>query len=269
MARPRALLLASVVLALACEERRAPPAAPAPLKPPVFTVRDLALATAVDACVARVALAAGDLEEAFVGVRSRGAAPALLGPLEVARAELAQAARAVTHPIDRPFAQDVAARADAYARELATFANGGAAASTVASARNAFGDAAAIYHHARSRWRLDPAERGGEELAFNEARQELEQAEAAFVSGTRDAAAVRLEAPEAARRARAAAERLPPGVRDAALRWAGAQEAVLGRMTALGEASPPEQSDASRAYQAAKVDALVALADYFAALAAR
>jgi hypothetical protein len=274
MLRRGALVLAYAALALgglACKEERAPAAAtPAPRRPAAFTLRDLALATAVDARAAKVALVAGDLEEVFVGAPdlARGAG-SLLGMLEIAQAELDQVARAVANPLDRTMADAVAARGAAYARELAAFARGGATPGSVAHARNAFGDAVATYHHARVGWRLEAPERGGEERAFTEARRALEVAEASIVSGAHDASALHATAPTAARRARAAAARLPPGMRDAALRWAAAQEDVLGAVVALAVAEERERPVASRAYQVAKVDALLALADYFAAVAAR
>ncbi len=70
-------------------------------------------------------------------------------------------------------------------------------------------------------------------------------------------------------RARAAAERLPPTLRDPALRWAAAQERAIEALNALAGAPASEGPALARRYHAAKADALAALADYFAALAAR
>jgi hypothetical protein len=275
MAFRRALLLALLTaLAPACRcERRATPPPPEPPRTKTFTLRDLALATAVDARAAKLALAGGDVEAALGRAGETGAARGLVGAVEVARVELEQAARAVANAADRPLADALAARGAAYARELAAAAGAGAPAAPVLAARAALGEAIGAYRQARGAWRLEAPERAGDERAFTDSRRELEMTEAAFATGRPekrpDPAVLRANVRAAAGRARTAAERLPPGLRDAALRWAAAQEDVLGAMVALGEAPERGRPAAARAYQAAKAEALLALADYFAALAAR
>ncbi len=66
-----------------------------------------------------------------------------------------------------------------------------------------------------------------------------------------------------------AAERLPEPLRAPALRWAAAEERALEAVSALVGAPEAERPAIARRYHAAKADALAALADYFAALAAR
>jgi hypothetical protein len=70
-------------------------------------------------------------------------------------------------------------------------------------------------------------------------------------------------------RAKAAAERLPPAMRDAASRYAAAQGRVLEALEVLSQAAEKDAARAARAYHGAKADALAALADYLAAVAAR
>jgi colicin import membrane protein/SWI/SNF-related matrix-associated actin-dependent regulator 1 of chromatin subfamily A len=183
--------------------------------------------------------------------------------------------------VDRPPAAGAAARADDYADRLLAAAREGSApaAAQAAAAREELGRAIAGYRQARAAWRVDaPEPRGaGRELA--EARRDMERAETAAVARTPvapradghelDPAAVRMTGRMAVERARAAAERLPPATREAATRYASAQEKVLAAVAALSAAPDPEKAAAARTYQAAKAEALAALADYFAALAAR
>jgi hypothetical protein len=282
--RHPALPLALALSVLACKEERAPsPTAPAPAAAGL-TMRDLALATALDARLARASLAAADLEAALA---SPGAAlggerlARLAAELDVARREVEQAASAVASPADRPLAERAAALAAAYADGLAAAAQAGRApdAAQTANARERLGEAIAAYRQSRSRWRIAAPEPQGAEREFAESRRDMERAESAFVARTRvapreeghelDPAAVRMTGRMAVERARAAADRLPPGMKDAAARYAAAQERVLASAAALAGAPDREKAPAARAYHAAKVDALAALADYFAALAAR
>jgi hypothetical protein len=275
------------VAALACKEKpqglapqSASPAAPVPQRPPAFTLRDLAIATAVDARAARLSFAGAEVEAALAGGGGKGAAGAkeLAARLDVPRAELAQAIRAVANPADRPLADALGARAERYAQELAGAVAAGAPSAGAAAARGALGDAVAAYRQARAAWRLDAPEPQGAEREFAEARRDMERAETAFVSRTEvapreeghlDPAALRMTGQLAVDRAKAAARQLPPAMRDAAARYAAAQEQVLAAVTALAQAAERDRAGAARAYHGAKAEALSALADYFAALAAR
>jgi hypothetical protein len=73
----------------------------------------------------------------------------------------------------------------------------------------------------------------------------------------------------AVRRGRSAAERLPHALRESGIRFVAAQEKVLDAVGAMAGATDADKARAARAYHAAKVEALSALADYFAALAVR
>jgi hypothetical protein len=70
-------------------------------------------------------------------------------------------------------------------------------------------------------------------------------------------------------RARTAAAGLSPALQPHALRYAAAQEQVLAAVNALQGAPEADMPRLARAYHAAKAEALAALADYFAAVAAR
>jgi hypothetical protein len=272
-----------VVAAASCKEkpRSAPPSASTPQRAPAFTLRDLAVATAVDARAARLSFAGAELEAALAAPGAKAErARGLVTALDVARAELDQAIRSVSNPLDRAVADEVGARAARYAQELSGAAAAGApsAAAAAAAARGALGDAIAAYRQARAGWRLDAPEPQGSEREFAEARRDMERAETAFVSRTQvapreeghlDPAALRMTGQMAVDRAKAAAGRLPPAMRDAAARYARAQEGVLAAVTALAQAPEGERAGAARAYHGAKAEALSALADYFAALAAR
>jgi hypothetical protein len=264
-------LLAAVAALAACKERTEPPpssGAPASHRLTPFTLRDLALATAVDARAARLSLAGADVEAALAatGARERGRAKELLTALGVARAELEQAIGAVANPADRTLAAALGARAAAYAQELAAAATG-APAGAAGAARILLGDAISAYRQARAAWRVDAPAPEGPERELAEARRELERAESAFAAQGRLAA--RDGATVAAERARRAAQRLPPATRDAAVRWVAAQEQVLAAAAALVGAPDRDRARAARAYHLAKAEALAALADHFAALSAR
>jgi hypothetical protein len=284
-APPRIVPALLVLAAAACkdEPRPAPPsaspAASAPQRAAAFTLRDLALATAVDAKAARLSFAGAELEAALAEAGAKGErAKGLATALDVARAELDQAIRSVSNPADRASADAVGARAARYAQELAGAAASRAPSGAAAAARGALGDAIAAYRQARAGWRLDAPAPQGPEREFAEARRDMERAETAFVSRTQvapreeghlDPAALRMTGEMAADRAKAAARQLPPAMRDAAARYAAAQEGVLAAVTALSQAPERERAGAARAYHLAKAEALAALADYFAALAAR
>jgi hypothetical protein len=287
MRHPARAAAVALAAALACTEPApsAPPQAPPPRPDAAtaFTLRDLALATALDARLARLSLAAADLEAALArgGAGARERSRTLAAELEVAKGEVGRAASAVAHPKDRPLAARAAGLAAEYADRLLAAAREGSAPASAqaAAAREQLGGAIAGYRQARSGWRVDAPAPQGAEREFAEARREMERAESASVGRTRvapreeghelDPTAVRMTGRMAAERARAAAERLPAATKDAALRYAAAQEKVLAAVAALSAAPDPEKPEAARAYQAAKADALAALADHFATLAAR
>jgi len=107
----------------------------------------------------------------------------------------------------------------------------------------------------------------------------MEKAETGFMARTRvapreeghelDANAVRMSGQMGVQRARAAASALPPSLQPHAARYVTAQEKVLDAVNAIQGASEGERPRFARGYHAAKADALAALADYFAAVAAR
>ncbi len=278
-----ACILALAAGALGCkdEPRPAPRTTPAgPQRAPAFTVRDLALATAVDARAAMLSVVGADVEAAMLAApKERARAKPLLAALEVARAELEQAVQAVANPLDRALAESVAALAKRYAQELSDAAASGAPGAGLLRARSELGDAIAAYRRSRGSWSLDAPETQGPEREFGESRRELERAETGVMSRTQvalrgdeheqDAAALRMSGHRVALRAKAAAELLPPATRDAARRYAAAQERVLDAAIALSRAGEKDAAQAARAYHAAKADALAALADYFAAVSAR
>jgi hypothetical protein len=101
----------------------------------------------------------------------------------------------------------------------------------------------------------------------------------AFMSRTRtapresghelDATSTRMAGRMGVQRARAAATQLGPALQPHAVRYVEAQEKVLEAVNALQTAPEADQARQARAYHAAKAQALAALADYFAAVAAR
>jgi len=294
MRLPPPLAAAVLVFALAACSKKPEPSQQPPPRPQarasVFTLKDLAAASAVDARLARLSLVAGDLHQALAPepgakpaavAKGRAKAKALLPALEAARAEAESALAAVAHPIDRSVAQAAVAAARAYSERL-----GAAVASTepasqadLFAARDAFGGAISGYRASRVAWRLDAPEPKGAERDFAEARREMERVESDFGARTRvapresghefDPAAARMTGQMAAGRAKAAAEQLAPPLREAAVRYAEAEAKALDAFTGLFQAPVAERPAISRAYHAAKADALAALADYFAALAAR
>jgi hypothetical protein len=290
LARLLALLLAAAACSKEGPER---PSVPAPNA--AFTLKDLAAATALDARLARLSLAAADVQAALpaeAGPRptaakvqkadaaARELAKALLPAVDAAVAEVGRAAVAIAHPLDRPQAEAAAGAARTFAGKLAA-ATGDApgAQAELFAARDAFGRAIAGYRTSRAAWRLEAPEPTGGERDFAEARRDLERVETAFGSRTRvapreeghefDAAAARMTGQMAAQRAKAAAGQLAPALRDPAARHADAQERALEAVMALRDAPEAERPAVARRHHEAKAEALAALADYFAALAAR
>jgi hypothetical protein len=282
---PTCALLATVALAaVSCREKApAPQAQPAAPKGYSFTVRDLALATAVDARCARLSLAGAEVEAALAArdPKERAAAAPLLPALDAARAEVDQAVAAVTNGLDRPLAAKVGAAAKEYADRLAAAARAPAAPLTpeLAGARASFGGAVNGYRQSRVAWRFDAPEPKGAEKEFAEARRDMERAESGFMARTQvaprdaghelDATGTRMSGQMGVQRAKAAATQLPPALAPHATRYADAQEKVLEAVFAIQGASEADRPRLARGYHAAKADALAALADYFGALAAR
>jgi hypothetical protein len=278
-------LVATAALALAaCKEKAPPaPAAQPAAKPYAFTLRDLAVATAVDAKLARLSLAGAEVEEALAArdPKERGRAKTLLPALDAARGEADLAVLAVQNPLDRPGAARIGAAAKQYADRLAAAAAAPAAPLTpeLAAARATLGESVAAYRQSRVAWRFDAPAPQGAERDFAEARRDMEKAETGFMSRTRvapreeghepDAAAVRMTGKMGVQRAKAAADQLGPALQPHAARYAAAQERVLEAVFAIEVAHDADRPKLARGYHAAKADALAALADYFAALAAR
>jgi hypothetical protein len=260
--------LAALLVALACKDEPPPRAPPPPPRAPGMTARELALATAVDAKLAAFTLAASDVEGLLRegGTQARARGRRLLSQLRVARAEVERAASAVTHPADATLAAGVSARAVRYGDALAAALGRSpplrpADRAELARAQRELAAAIEAYRRSRSGWRVELPELRGAEREFEEARRELERLEAAPPGAA---------AAGAARRAQEAAGKLPPALAGPARRYAAAQEKALAALRAGAQATDPRRAAASaRAFHAAKAEALAALADYLAALAAR
>ncbi len=281
-----AWVILPLALAAACEQKpQPPPRAPArPPPAPAFTVRDLALATALDARLVGLSLAAEDVvaieRHAKRGAARDERARRRLPALAVAKAEVQDAAAAVSNPADRAIASRVAALAGRYADGLAAaVASAVPAPVEILRLQGELGGAIELYRRSRAAWLLEEPEPAGPEREFADARRELERAEsrlpparerAARRGADEDPSAARTSGRRAAGRAKAAADALPPTLRGPAVRYAAAQERALAGVNELAAAhDDAESARAGRAYLAAKAEALGALADYFAALAAR
>lgn len=290
--------LAALLVLAACSKKpepapQPPPPSPGPPAGAPFSMRDLAAATALDARLAGLSLVAADVQAELAGQvappakgearkaeAGRERARGLLPRLEAALAEVERAGAGVVHPGDRPGATAAVEAARTFASRLVAAAGGEAgAAPELLAARDALGAAIGQYRAARARWRLDAPEPQGAERDFAEARREMERVETAFGSRTRvapreeghefDPAAERMTGLMAAERAKALAGQLPEPLRGPAARYAAAEAEALEAVTGLGQAPEAERAAVARRYHAAKAEALAALADYFAALAAR
>lgn len=291
LARTCAAVATATLAVVACKEKTqvASPSAPeAAARPAVttytFTLRDLALATAVDAKAARLSLAGSELEAVLLArdAAEKARAAALVPQVEAARAEADAAIQQVANPLDRQGAAKVQAAAREYAARLVTAAGAPAAPLTpeLAAARATFGEAVAGYRESRVAWRFEGAPPPqGPERELAEARRDMEKAETGFMARTRvapreeghefDAASVRMAGQMGVQRAKAAAARLGPALQPHAARYVEAQEKVLEAVNALQASSEADRPRLARTYHAAKAQALAALADYFAAVAAR
>jgi hypothetical protein len=143
--------------------------------------------------------------------------------------------------------------------------------STVFQSREDLGRAVNQYRQARAFWKIDQPLEVGPALDFAEAGRELERAEMQALEVSQvaprdeghklDAGSARLSAQAAAGRARDAAQRLDPDLREAATRWVDAQDRSVQALMALQAAPQAQQPGLSLDYQAARAEALAALAD--------
>lgn len=276
--RRTALLLALALLAPACKREAPPAAAPAPAGPRAFTARDLAAATSLDARLAALTLESSR----YLDKLSRegpAAARELTPAIEAAVVASAAAAEQVSHPADRPAADAAVAAARKLAQTLAAFGatlatDPKASPAALLTARDELGRAVNGYRQLRGGWRMDQPLEVGAAQDFAAAKAEMEKAEMGALQvvnvAPRDEGhkmeygSVRLTAQAAAGRARDAAAKLEPSLREPAARWVDAQERSVQALVALSSASPAEQPQASLAYQAARAEALSALAAYAA-----
>lgn len=278
MRRP-ALLLAAALLAPACK-REAPPPPPAPAAAPAgpraFTARDLAAATALDAHLAALTLASSRYLDRLTR-EGPAAARELTPAVEAALVASAAAAADVVHPADRPAAAAAVEAGSKLARTLAAFGatvatDPRASPAALLTARDELGRAVNAYRQLRSTWRMEEPLEVGAAQDFAAAKAEMEKAEMGALQvvavAPRDEGhkmeytSVRLTTQAAAGRARDAAARLDPALREAAARWVNAQERSVQALVDLSSASAAEQPRASLAYQAARAEALAALAAY-------
>jgi hypothetical protein len=270
--RSTTLVLAALLAAAGCRKQTEPAAAPP--APAPFRLADVAAAAALDARLASLTYQASrHLELVARGevARARESAPALEAAVQAAAA----AAGAVSHPLDRPGAEAALEAARKFTAALVAFGQASAAdprasPAALVQARDDLGRAVNAYRQLRSAWRVDQSLEVGAAQDFAEAKRDLERAEmqalevslvAPRSEGHKlDTGAARLAAQAAAGRARDAAARLEPELRDAAGRWVEAQDRSVQALMALTAGSPPEQPRLSLAYQAARADALGALA---------
>jgi len=275
--RPALALLSLALLAVACRKQAEPAAPPAPsaAAPRAFQLREVAAAAALDARLATLTYEASRYLD-LLGRADAAGAQALAPRLEAAVADAEGAAAGVAHPLDRPQADAAVAAARRFAAALTAFGpalarDPGASPAPVFQAREELGRAVNAYRQSRSAWRIDQPLEVGPAQDFAEARRELEQAEmqALQVSSVAprdeghklDAGSARLTAQTAAHRARDAAQRLDADLRDAATRWVDAQDRSVRALAALQGATQAEQPRLSLAYQAARAEALSALAE--------
>jgi hypothetical protein len=182
----------------------------------------------------------------------------------------------VAHPLDRPQAEAAAAAARRFAAALAAFGpalakDPRASTEAVFQAREDLGRAVNAYRQARTAWKIDQPLEVGPAQDFAEARRDLEVAEMQALQVSMvaprdeghklDAGSARLSAQTAAGRARDAAQRLDPELREAATRWVDAQDRSVQALMTLQGAPQAQQPRLSLDYQAARAEALAALAE--------
>ena len=269
--------------ALACRGEPSPAAADAGAAPDrTYRMADYAAALWLDARVARLSLLASEYRAALAG--SRGAAlrrrtVELDARLDAAASLAGQALEAVTDPRDRVLAAPLVAAAQrwpallrqARRERLAPARGGDDAARVLGTADAEVARALDAYRRSRNGWILvggHPEEAGP--AAFLSSRRALEQAEARL--GKRlpqgpaevgpDLRGARQGIQSSIQRARTAAEAVDPARRPAARAWVDAQGRALVALLDLAEAREPDRLRLSLAYQAAKVEALEAVAEW-------
>lgn len=277
--------MAAVALAaasLACRPEPSPASADAGALPAVpYRMADYAAALLLDARVARLSLIASEYRAALASA-GRGALRRRTAELDArldAAASLAERAlEGITDPRDRVLAVPLVSAArqwpallrQARAQRLEP-GGGDAAARALGTAEAEVARALDAYRRSRNGWILvggRPEEPGP--AAFLSSRRSLEQAEARL--GRRlpagpageglDMRGVRQGIEASVRRARSAAEGVEPARRPAARAWAEAQGRALGALLDLISAREPDRLRISIAYQAARVDALDAAAEW-------
>lgn len=273
--RRTALLLGLALASPACKQE-APVSAQAPAGARPFTARDLAAASLLDARLASVTLEASRILDRL-SRGERDGARELAPAIEAAVVAATSAAEQVSHPADRPMADAAVTAARKFAVALSAFAatlatDPRASPAPLVTARDELGRSVNAYRQLRTGWRMDQPLPVGAEQDYAAAKAEMEKAEMGALQvvsvAPRDEGhkmeytSIRLTTQAAAGRARDAAARLDPALRDAATRWVDAQERSVQALVALSSASPAEQPKASLAYQAARVEALAALAEY-------
>lgn len=243
---------------------------------------DYAAALALDAGVARLSLLASEYRAALATTRGpalRRRTAELDVALDAAAAHAGEALRAVADPRDRVLAAPLVAAAqrwpallrEARAERLAPAPSGDRAVRSLGAAEADVARALDAYRRSRNGWIL--ADGGPEEpgaAGFLSSRRGLEQTEARLgarlpggpkgagpdLRGARHGIEVNLQ------RARAAAEEVEPGRRACARAWVEAQGRALGALLDLAAAGEPDRLRLSLAYQAAKVEALEAGAEW-------
>lgn len=285
----RLALPLALLAALSCRERPTLPPADAG-SPAAFTLADLAAAAALDASLSRLsALAARYQVEIAAGnaARLRDRTARLDPLLEATAAEAAAALDRIRDPRDRALAAPLAAAAGRWpallrqAREERLAGPPGPAAASLAALGAEVARGLEAYRRSRSGWVLSAPPEDETEVAFGQARDQLERTEAQLgaslpaspqAPGPRlDEARARGEIDMAVRRGRAAAAVVAGDRRLAAQRWVEAEARALEALLALA-GSPPDPRELmarSLAYQDAKAEALSALAEYARLAAAR
>ncbi|HEY7723884.1 MAG TPA: hypothetical protein VH880_01020 [Anaeromyxobacteraceae bacterium] len=269
--RPTSLALAALLAAAGCRKQAEP--APSPPAPASFRLSDLAAAAALDARLASLTYQSSrylDLAARGEAAQARETVPVLEAAVQAASI----AAGAVIHPLDRPGAEAALGAARRFAAALAAFGQASAAdprasPAALVQARDDLGRAVNAYRQVRSAWKVDQPLEVGAAQDFADAKRDLEKAEmqalevslvAPRSEGHKLDGAARLAAQAAAGRARDAAARLEPELRDAAGRWVEAQDRSVQALMALAAGAPPDHPRLSLAYQAARAEALGALA---------
>ncbi len=284
------LALALALLAqVACRQRPAPQAADAG-PPAAFSLAALAAAAAVDARLSRLSALAARYQ-AEIAMAPPGRLEERTGRLDplldAAAAEAAAALDQIRDPRDRALAAPLVAAAGRWpallrqARSERLAGAPGPATTGLAALGEEVARGLEAYRRSRSGWVLSAPPEDETAVAFSQARNELERAEArlgAALPAGPDAAAprfdearARAEIDLAVRRGRAAAAVVAGDRRLAAQRWVDAQARTLEALLALA-ASPPDprqRMQRSLACQDAKAEALGALAEYARLAAAR